>query len=153
MDNLAKQQDQVLARLERAGIGGDCAPKLNPETSAEDWFEKSNNGEFEPKPKLANEKPQGVTVDYDLLLQRLEGRQGHARRHQGLTPTSDGTGIRTDGSPARLPFRSGPCGSRRGRSQDRRRRSGEPNLPAPESDSSSPPTSAPGSTGWRCWSG
>ena len=35
MDNLAKQQDEVLARLERAGIGGDCAPKLNPETSAE----------------------------------------------------------------------------------------------------------------------
>ena len=69
MDNLAKQQDQVLARLERAGIGGDCAPKLNPEESAESWFAKSNNGEFEPKPKLANEKPQGVTVDYDKLLQ------------------------------------------------------------------------------------
>ena len=69
MDNLAKQQDQVLARLERAGIGGDCAPKLNQEETAEAWFAKSNNGEFEPKPKLANEKPQGVTVDYDTLLQ------------------------------------------------------------------------------------
>ena len=70
MDNLAKQQDQVMARLERAGIGGDCAPKLNPEDDApRTWFAKSNNGEFEPKPKLANEKPQGVTVDYDLLLQ------------------------------------------------------------------------------------
>ena len=67
MDSLAKQQDQVLARLERAGIGGECAPKLNPETSAEEWFAKSK-GEFEPKPKLANEKPDGVTVDYDLLL-------------------------------------------------------------------------------------
>jgi len=69
MDSLAKQQDQILARLERAKIGGDCAPKLNPETSAEDWFKKSNNGEFEPKPKLANEKPQGSTVNYDVLLQ------------------------------------------------------------------------------------
>jgi glycerol transport system substrate-binding protein len=68
MDSLAKQQDQVMARLERAGIGGECAPKLNPETSAEAWFKKSNNGEFEPKPKVANEKPQGVTVDYDLLV-------------------------------------------------------------------------------------
>ncbi|MFZ1426197.1 MAG: ABC transporter substrate-binding protein [Geminicoccaceae bacterium] len=69
MDNLAKQQDQILARLERAGIGGDCSPKLNPEESAEAWFAKSNDGEFSPKPKVANEKPQGVTVDYDKLLQ------------------------------------------------------------------------------------
>ena len=68
MDSLAKQQDQVLARLERAKIGGECAPKLNKEETAEYWFERSNNGEFEPKPKLANEKPQGATVDYDLLL-------------------------------------------------------------------------------------
>ena len=50
-------------------IGGDCAPKLNKEETAEAWFAKSNNGEFSPKPKLANEKPQGVTVDYDKLLQ------------------------------------------------------------------------------------
>jgi glycerol transport system substrate-binding protein len=34
MDNLARQQDQILARLERANIGGDCAPKLNPERTA-----------------------------------------------------------------------------------------------------------------------
>jgi glycerol transport system substrate-binding protein len=68
LDNLAKQQDQVMARLERAGIGGDCAPKLNKEESAESWFAKSEGGTKAPKPKLANEKPQGVTVDYDLLL-------------------------------------------------------------------------------------
>jgi glycerol transport system substrate-binding protein len=68
MDSLAKQQDQVLARLERAKIGGDCAPKLNKEESAESWFAKSEGGTRSPKPKLANEKPQGVTVDYDLLL-------------------------------------------------------------------------------------
>ena len=69
MDNLAKQQDQVLARLERAKIGGDCAPKLNKEESAEYWFKKSEGGKYEPKPKVANEKPQGITVDYDRLLQ------------------------------------------------------------------------------------
>ncbi len=68
LDNLAKQQDQVMARLERAKIGGDCSPKLNKEESAESWFAKSEGGTRSPKPKLANEKPQGVTVDYDLLL-------------------------------------------------------------------------------------
>ena len=50
--------------------GGDCAPKLNPERRRPSaWFAKSNKGEFAPKPKLANEKPKGETVDYDKLLQ------------------------------------------------------------------------------------
>ena len=65
MDNLARQQDQILARLERAKIGGECAPVLNKEESASAWLERPG----EPKPKVANEKPQGVTVDYDRLLQ------------------------------------------------------------------------------------
>jgi glycerol transport system substrate-binding protein len=68
MDNLAKEMDQVMARIERAGVQGECGPKLNPEVSPEEWFAKSNGGEFAPRPKLANEKPQGVTVDYDTLL-------------------------------------------------------------------------------------
>ena len=65
MDNLAKQQDQILYRLERLKIGGDCAPKLNKEESAETWLQRPG----EPKPKVANEKPQGLTVNYDRLLQ------------------------------------------------------------------------------------
>ncbi|HEX2529607.1 MAG TPA: ABC transporter substrate-binding protein [Geminicoccus sp.] len=69
MDNLAKQQDDVLRRLERAGIGGECAPKLNPEEDPEVWYKKADETGGEPKRKLANEEPQGVTVDYDLLLQ------------------------------------------------------------------------------------
>jgi glycerol transport system substrate-binding protein len=69
MDSLAKQQDDVLRRLERAGIGGDCAPKLNPEEDAEVWYKKGDETGGEPKRKLANEKPPGATVDYDLLLQ------------------------------------------------------------------------------------
>jgi len=34
MDNLATAMDRVLERLERAGIGGECAPKLNEEQDA-----------------------------------------------------------------------------------------------------------------------
>ncbi|MDX6749649.1 ABC transporter substrate-binding protein [Geminicoccaceae bacterium 1502E] len=64
MDNLASQQDRILQRLERAGIGGECAPKLNEEEDPQVWFDRDGA----PKPKLANEKPQGATVDYDRLL-------------------------------------------------------------------------------------
>jgi glycerol transport system substrate-binding protein len=64
MDNLAKQQDQVLARLERAGVQGECGPKLNKEQSAQSWFDQPGA----PKPKLANEKPKGETIAYDELL-------------------------------------------------------------------------------------
>jgi len=64
MDSLAEQQDSVMARLERAGIQGDCGPKLNEEKSAQYWFDQPGA----PKPKLANEKPQGMTVDYDELV-------------------------------------------------------------------------------------
>ncbi len=65
MDSLAAQQDQVMARLERANVQGECGPKLNEEQDPEYWFSQPGA----PKPRLENEKPQGVTVDYDLLLQ------------------------------------------------------------------------------------
>ncbi len=71
MDNLAEAQDKVLARLERAGVQGECAPKLNPEKGADYWFAQPGA----PKPKLANEKPKGETVDYDQLIKAWrEGR-------------------------------------------------------------------------------
>ncbi|KUG29232.1 glycerol-3-phosphate abc transporter, permease protein ugpa [hydrocarbon metagenome] len=71
MDNLAEAQDKVLARLERANVQGECAPKLNPEKGAEYWFAQPGA----PKPKLANEKPAGETVDYDQLIKAWrEGR-------------------------------------------------------------------------------
>jgi glycerol transport system substrate-binding protein len=70
MDNLASEMDRVMARLERAGMK-QCAPKLNPETTAAAWEAKGSA----PWPKLANEKPQGETVPYDKLLQAWkEGR-------------------------------------------------------------------------------
>lgn len=71
MDNLAEGMDKVLKRLERAKIGGECAPKLNKKQEASYWLEKPGA----PKAKLANEKPQGETVPYDDLLQAWkEGR-------------------------------------------------------------------------------
>jgi glycerol transport system substrate-binding protein len=64
MDKLAKEMDEVLARLERAGMKN-CPPKLNPEIDPNEWLTK----EGAPKPKLANEKPKGETVAYEKLLE------------------------------------------------------------------------------------
>jgi glycerol transport system substrate-binding protein len=69
MDALAAAQDDVLGRLERANVQGECGPKLNPKTSAEEWYKKSEAaGNIAPQRKLANEKPKGETVDYDTLI-------------------------------------------------------------------------------------
>lgn len=71
MDRLAKQQDKILKRLERSKIQGDCGPKLNEKKDPSYWLNKPGS----PKAKLANEKPQGKTIDYDKLLQAWkEGR-------------------------------------------------------------------------------
>jgi glycerol transport system substrate-binding protein len=69
MDALAAAQDDVMIRLERSGVQGACGPKMNPKTTAEEWFKKAETaGSIAPQRKLANEKPQGVTVDYDTLI-------------------------------------------------------------------------------------
>ncbi len=71
MDNLAREQDRVLQRIERAGAQKECGPKLNPCIDPNEWLNKPGS----PKAKLKNEKPQGVTVDYDKLIQAWrEGR-------------------------------------------------------------------------------
>jgi glycerol transport system substrate-binding protein len=64
MDKLAKEMDDVMGRLERAGMKN-CAPKLNPEKPAAEWIGKPNG----PKAKLANEKPKGETMAYEKLLE------------------------------------------------------------------------------------
>jgi glycerol transport system substrate-binding protein len=70
MDNLAKEQDRVLQRIQRANVRNECGPKLNPKKDAEYWLSKPGS----PKAKV-NEKPKGETVDYDKLLQAWrEGR-------------------------------------------------------------------------------
>lgn len=63
MDNLAKEMDQVLARLQRAGMKV-CAPELNAESDPAKWL----SDQHAPWKKLANEKPKGETVKYDQLL-------------------------------------------------------------------------------------
>ncbi|SEL51128.1 carbohydrate ABC transporter substrate-binding protein, CUT1 family [Bosea lupini] len=69
MDALAAAQDSVMERLERSGVQGDCGPKLNPRTTAEEWFAKAEKaGTLAPQRKLANEKPKGETIDYDTLI-------------------------------------------------------------------------------------
>jgi glycerol transport system substrate-binding protein len=64
MDALCKAQEAVLIRLERAGVQGSLGPKMNPETSPEEWMKKGGA----PRPKIANEKEKPITVNYDELV-------------------------------------------------------------------------------------
>jgi glycerol transport system substrate-binding protein len=68
LDGLAKDQDAIMSRLERSKAQATCAPKMNPERDAQYWFDQPGA----PKPKLANEKPQGETVSYAELLKSWE---------------------------------------------------------------------------------
>jgi glycerol transport system substrate-binding protein len=69
MDALATAQDAVLERLEKAGVQGECGPKLNAKHPMEHWVELAKkNGTLAPQPKLASEKPKGETIDYDTLI-------------------------------------------------------------------------------------
>ena len=63
MDTLADEMDQVMGRLERAGMAK-CAPKLNPKGDPAKWLSDKQA----PWAKLANEKPKGETIAYDTLL-------------------------------------------------------------------------------------
>ncbi|WPB56708.1 ABC transporter substrate-binding protein [Xylophilus sp. GOD-11R] len=65
MDNLAEEMDQVMSRLQRAGMAR-CAPKLNAKSDPSKWLGTTGGA---PWAKLANEKPKGETVAYDKLLQ------------------------------------------------------------------------------------
>ena len=64
MDTLADEMDQVMARLERAGMER-CAPKLNKKEDPKKWLSDKQA----PWAKLANEKPKGETINYNTLLQ------------------------------------------------------------------------------------
>ena len=58
-----------MERLEKSGVQGECGPKMNPKTSAEDWYKKAAaDGNIAPQRKLDNEKPKGETIDYDTLI-------------------------------------------------------------------------------------
>jgi glycerol transport system substrate-binding protein len=64
MDALCQAQEAVMARLERAGVQGELGPKLNPETSPEEWMKKGGA----PRAKIANEKEKPITIGYDELV-------------------------------------------------------------------------------------
>jgi len=64
MTALAVAQERLMQRLERADVLGECGPRLNEPQSREYWLSQPGA----PKPKLANEKPQGITIDYDELV-------------------------------------------------------------------------------------
>ncbi|MEJ2044064.1 MAG: ABC transporter substrate-binding protein [Reinekea sp.] len=64
LNGLAAAQDKVMMRLQRAKVQKTCGPELNDERDETYWL----NQPGAPKAKLANEKPQGITVDYDELL-------------------------------------------------------------------------------------
>jgi glycerol transport system substrate-binding protein len=63
MDTLADEMDDVMARLERAGMAK-CAPKLNPKGDPNKYL----SDKAAPWKKLANEKPKGETIAYETLL-------------------------------------------------------------------------------------
>ena len=64
MTALAVAQERLMQRLERTGVLGDCGPQLNERQSREYWLSQPGA----PKQKLANEKPQPITIDYDELV-------------------------------------------------------------------------------------
>ncbi|MEM6891224.1 MAG: ABC transporter substrate-binding protein [Pseudomonadota bacterium] len=70
MDRLAGEMDITMARMQAADEGanvyGGCGPRLNEERDADYWLSQPGA----PKAKLANEKPQGETVNYDDLVAR-----------------------------------------------------------------------------------
>lgn len=70
MNRLAGEMDQTMARMqqvdEKAKVYGGCGPRLNEERDPSYWLNRPGS----PKAKLANEKPQGKTVDYDILVKR-----------------------------------------------------------------------------------
>ena len=68
MDELAKAQDDVMIRLEKSNPDANCAVKMNPEKTAQYWFDQPGA----PVAKIANEKPKGETIGYDDLVKRWE---------------------------------------------------------------------------------
>ena len=64
LDSLCADMEQVMARLERAGVQGDLGPQLNEERSADYWFSQPGA----PFPPLENEEEEPMTVSYDELI-------------------------------------------------------------------------------------
>ncbi|HHG89176.1 MAG TPA: carbohydrate ABC transporter substrate-binding protein [Devosia sp.] len=71
MDRLAAEMDLTMSRMqaadEAANVYGGCGPRLNPEVDASEWIGKGG-----AKAMLDNEKPQGVTIAYEDIIQRWQ---------------------------------------------------------------------------------
>ncbi|WP_374347823.1 ABC transporter substrate-binding protein [Chitinimonas sp.] len=71
LDGLAEDMDQTMDSIAREGKMTVCPPRLNQRRDPGLWFKQPGA----PRPKLANEKPPGETIEYDKLLQAWkEGR-------------------------------------------------------------------------------
>ncbi len=69
MDSLCAAQEKVMGRLERAGVQGEFGPRLAKRHDLAWWHAYAlAHGSLAPQPKLENEKPKPVTVDYDTLI-------------------------------------------------------------------------------------
>jgi len=68
MDKMAEELDEVMHRIEIAGLQKVAPPKLNPKKDKEYWFEQPGA----PKPKLDDENPPGRTARYEDLLKVFE---------------------------------------------------------------------------------
>jgi len=70
MDRLAKEMDDVMARMqaadEQAKTYGGCGPRLNAEKDPSAWLGTADG----PAKKLDNEKPKGETIAYEELVKR-----------------------------------------------------------------------------------
>jgi len=64
MDNLAAEQDALLARMGQADMFERCAPALNEPVDPQVWFDRPGA----PKPALADEEGEGRTVAYEDML-------------------------------------------------------------------------------------
>ncbi len=73
MDQLAAEVDGVLGELSREPRMTRCAPKLNVPKPAEQWLADDRA----PRRKLSNERPRGVTIAYEQLLEAW--REGRVR--------------------------------------------------------------------------
>ena len=77
MDQLCANQEQVLSRLERAGIQGDIGPKLNEEHDIEYWNAYAKeHGDIAPQLEKENEKETPQTVSYDELVKSWADTNG-----------------------------------------------------------------------------
>jgi glycerol transport system substrate-binding protein len=64
LDALCQAQEEVMERLERAGVQGDIGPKMNEPQDPQVWLDAPGS----PVAKLENEDPTPVTISYDELI-------------------------------------------------------------------------------------